>query len=75
MATGGDSSVVTNQPKSRRKEIEEFVRELDPLQVGGQFVYCVPYTVLSAILLLVDCLVNIRKIVKNNISKCTASLN
>lgn len=75
MATGGDSSIVTNQPKSRRKEIEEFVRDLDPLQVGGQFVCCVPYTVLSAILLLVDCLVNSRKIVKNNISKCTASLN
>ena len=47
MATGGDSSVVTNQPKSRRKEIEEFVRDLDPLQVGGQFVYHVVYRTLS----------------------------
>ncbi|XP_003385689.1 PREDICTED: uncharacterized protein LOC100634434 [Amphimedon queenslandica] len=34
MATGGDSSIVTTQPKSRRREIEEFVRDLDPLQVA-----------------------------------------
>ena len=37
MATG-DSSIVTTQPKSRRREIEEFVRDLDPLQVAGQFI-------------------------------------
>ncbi len=30
-----DSSTVTTEPKSRRKEIEEFVRDLDPLQVSG----------------------------------------
>ena len=34
MATGG---VVTSQPKSRRREIEEFVRDLDPIQVAGEY--------------------------------------
>ena len=29
-------TVVTTEPKSRRKEIEEFVRDLDPLQVNGE---------------------------------------
>ena len=37
MATGGDTSIVTTQPKSRRREIEEFVRDLDPLQVAGEY--------------------------------------
>ena len=36
MATGGDTSIVTTQPKSRRREIEEFVRDLDPVQVAGE---------------------------------------
>ena len=31
-----EGSVVTTEPKSRRKEIEEFVRDLDPLQVAGK---------------------------------------
>ena len=30
-----EGSVVTSEPKSRRKEIEDFVRDLDPLQVSG----------------------------------------
>ena len=44
MATGGDTinGVVTTQPKSRRREIEEFVRDLDPIQVAGE--YCMRYT-------------------------------
>lgn len=33
MASG--DTVVTTEPKSRRKEIDEFVRDLDPLQVAG----------------------------------------
>ena len=39
MATGGDNInvVVTTQPKSRRREIEEFVRDLDPIQVAGEY--------------------------------------
>lgn len=28
---------ITLQPKSRRKEVESFVRDLDPLQVVGRF--------------------------------------
>lgn len=34
MASGGDD-IVTTEPKSRRKEIDDFVRDLDPLQVAG----------------------------------------
>ena len=37
MATEGDTGIVTTQPKSRRREIEEFVRDLDPLQVAGEY--------------------------------------
>ena len=32
-------TVVTTEPKSRRKEIEELVRDLDPLQVNGEINY------------------------------------
>ena len=35
MASGGDTAVTT-QPRSKRKELEEFVRELDPTQVQGE---------------------------------------
>ena len=29
------AEVVTTQPRSKRKEVEEFVRDLDPVQVCG----------------------------------------
>ena len=29
------TDIVTTQPKSRRKEIDDFVRDLDPLLVAG----------------------------------------
>lgn len=35
MATGAETAVTT-QPRSKRKEIEQFVRDLDPLQVVGE---------------------------------------
>ena len=31
-----DGDTVTTQPRSRRKEIEQFVRDLDPTQVVGK---------------------------------------
>ncbi len=34
MATGAEGAITT-QPRSKRKEIETFVRDLDPLQVQG----------------------------------------
>ena len=30
------SDAITTQPTSRRKEVESFVRDLDPLQVVGK---------------------------------------
>lgn len=35
MASEGDTAITT-QPRSRRKEIEQFVRDLDPTQVVGK---------------------------------------
>jgi hypothetical protein len=35
MAAQGATDIVTSQPRSRRKEVEGFVRDLDPLQVSG----------------------------------------
>ena len=35
MASGGEQAV-TQQPRSKRRELEDFVRDLDPLQVQGQ---------------------------------------
>ena len=35
MASGGDTAVTT-QPRSKRKEVETFVSELDPTQVVGE---------------------------------------
>ena len=35
MASGGDTAVTT-QPRSKRKEVEQFVSELDPTQVVGE---------------------------------------
>ena len=35
MATQGEGAVTT-QPKSKKREIEEFVRDLDPIQVQGE---------------------------------------
>ena len=29
-------TAITSQPRSRRKEIEQFVRDLDPIQVQGK---------------------------------------
>lgn len=37
----GEASAITTQPKSRRKEVEEFVRDLDPLQVVGEFYFMI----------------------------------
>jgi hypothetical protein len=34
MAAQGATDIVTSQPRSRRKEVEGFVRDLDPLQVS-----------------------------------------
>ncbi len=34
MASGGEEAITT-QPRTKRKEIETFVRDLDPLQVQG----------------------------------------
>ena len=36
MATGGDTAITT-QPRSKRKELEQFVRDLDPVQVVGKW--------------------------------------
>lgn len=33
-----EATAVTTQPRSKRKEIEQFVRDLDPTQVVGKFV-------------------------------------
>ena len=33
-----EATAVTTQPRSKRKEIEQFVRDLDPTQVVGMFV-------------------------------------
>ena len=35
MASGGGTAVTT-QPRSKRKEVEKFVSELDPTQVVGE---------------------------------------
>ena len=32
----GEVTAVTTQPRSKRKEIEQFVRDLDPTQVVGK---------------------------------------
>lgn len=32
----GEATAITTQPRSRRKEIEQFVRDLDPTQVVGE---------------------------------------
>ncbi len=37
MASGGDTAVTT-QPRSKRKEVEKFVSDLDPLQVVGEYI-------------------------------------
>ena len=31
-----NTGVITTEPKARNKEIESFVRDLDPLQVAGE---------------------------------------
>ena len=38
MASRGDTAVTT-QPRSKRKEVETFVRELDPTQVVGEQIF------------------------------------
>ena len=37
MATDAEGAITT-QPRSKRKEIETFVRDLDPLQVQGLYI-------------------------------------
>ena len=36
MASGEDTAITT-QPRSKRKELEQFVRDLDPIQVVGKW--------------------------------------
>ena len=36
----GAGGAVTQQPRSKKKELEEFVRDLDPLQVQGRPTTC-----------------------------------
>ena len=38
MASGGDTAVTT-QPRSKRKEVEQFVSDLDPTQVVGEWIH------------------------------------
>ena len=32
----GEGTAVTTQPRSKRKEVEQFVKDLDPLEVVGE---------------------------------------
>lgn len=33
---GEENATITTQPRSKRKELEQFVRDLDPIQVAGK---------------------------------------
>ena len=33
----GEGTAITTQPRSKRKEVEQFIRDLDPTEVVGKF--------------------------------------